>query len=354
MSQDDGLTKTARRIEALRKIITNTIWIAIVLIVLAAIGRFLIMKETHQPAQTVSLEKPVIEAIPWHEVDQEVATAITDARQSAEVFASEQISGWTRQLMERVDNDYLEWYFSYWTQQVMGLKRLGQYGVHYFLEEQPTAAEKLTEEIQEEFSKRVLRPQIAELELERIVRDTTNHYIVQLRSNLDSVPQKYKIPDANWERYIEGIALTTYGTDGNREVPVTLKTLVASGAGGAVLLSSKIKILVGKLTSKVMAKSAGKAASKMAAKTGGKVAAKAGGKFLGTIVGVGVLVWDIWDHNKTKNENKPILRQALADYFVELKDILMNDPEAGIMTTFNDLEKQVFSGLRLSQNKLIP
>jgi hypothetical protein len=297
------------------------------------------------------IEKPIVESIPWQDVDQEIATAITDARQSAELFASEQISIWTNQLMERVDNDFLEWYFSYWTQQVLGLKGLGQYGFHYFFEEQPTAAEKLTEEIQGEFSKRVLRPQIAELELERIVRDTTNHYIVQLRSNLDSVPKKYKIPHSNWERYIEGIALTTYGTDGNREVPVTLKTLVASGAGGAVLLAGKIKILVGKLTSKVMAKSAGKTASKIAAKTGGKVAAKAGGKFLGTIVGVGVLVWDIWDHNKTKNENRPILRQALADYFVELKDILLNDPEAGIMTTFNDLEKQIFSGLRLSQNK---
>jgi hypothetical protein len=351
MSNDDGLTKTARRIEALRKILTNIIWIAIVVVVLAAIGRYLVMKDVRQIPESGPQEKPVIEAIPWHEVDQAIATAIADTRQSTEMFASNQIDEWLAELMERVDNDFLEWYFSYWTQQVLGLKGLGQYGVHYFFENQPTVAEKLTEDIQEEFSKRVLRPQIAELKLERIVRDTADHYIVQLRSNLDSVPKKYKIPHAEWDRYLEGIALTTYGTDGNREVPVTLKALVASGAGGTVLLVSKMKVLVSKISSKVLAKSAGKAASKMAAKTGGKVAAKAGGKFLGIIVGVSVLAWDVWDHNKTKNENRPILRQALADYFLELKDILLNDPEVGIMTTFNDLERQVYMTLRTPQDR---
>lgn len=344
---EDGLTRTAKRFEAVRKILTNAIWIIIVIVVLAAIGRYFIAKDAYKSEQTIlTSEKPIIQTIPWHEVDKTVATAITETRKSTEAFAGQQLDEWMAGLMRRVDDDFLNWYFSYWTQQILGLEGLWQYGVNYFFENQPTAAEKLTEEIQEEFSKRVLRPQIAELELERIVRDTANHYVVQLRTNLETVPTTYKIPHADWDRYIEGIAITTAGTDGNRETPVTLKALTASGAGGAVLLAGKIKVLIGKLTSKVMAKSAGKAASKMAAKTGGKVAAKAGGKFLGTIVGIGVLVWDVWDHNKTKKENRPILRQAMADYFKELKDILMNDPEAGIMTTFNDLEKQVFSAMR--------
>lgn len=352
---EDGLTKTAKRVEAARKILTNTIWIVIVVVVLAAIGRYLVAKDANKAEQaTRPSEKPIVQTIPWHEVDKAVATAITETRKSTEAFAGQQLDAWMADLMKRVDTDFLEWYFSYWTQQLLGLEGLWQYGVKSFFEERPSAAEKLTEEIQEEFSKRVLRPSIAELELERIVRDTANHYVVQLRSNLSTVPTTYKIPHAEWDRYLEGIALTTAGTDANRETPVTLKALTATGAGGAVLLASKMKVLIGKLSSKVMAKSAGKAASKMAAKAGGKVAAKAGGKFLGTIVGVGVLVWDVWDHNNTKKENRPILRQAMADYFQELKDILMNDPEAGIMTTFNDLEKQVFSAVRQPQTQTKP
>ena len=107
----------------------------------------------------------MVQPIPWHEVDQAIATAITDTRKSTEAFASQQLDEWIAVFMERVDTDFLDWYFSYWTQQLFGLEGLWQYGVNYFFENQPTAAEKLTEEIQEEFSKRVLRPQIAQLKI---------------------------------------------------------------------------------------------------------------------------------------------------------------------------------------------
>jgi hypothetical protein len=349
---NDGLTKAAKRVESIRKIVTNTIWLIIIVVVLATIGRYFVARDVYNSEKIERpTEKPIVQTIPWDEVDKTVADAIKETRKSTEMFVEQQLDTWISGLMKRVDDSFLNWYFSYWTQQVLGLEGLWQYGVNYFFKNQPTASEKLTEEIQEEFSKRVLRPQIAELELERIVRETTNHYIAQLRSNLATIPTTYKIPHADWDRYIEGIAITTAGTDGNRETPVTLKALAATGAGGAVLLAGKINLLLGKLTGKVMAKSAGKAASKMAAKTGGKVAAKAGGKFLGAIVGIGVIIWDVWDHNRTKAENRPILRQAMADYFDELKDILMNDPEAGIITTFNDLERQIFSALQSTSPK---
>ncbi len=290
-------------------------------------------------------EKPIIQPIPWTEIDQSVVTAMQEARQATETFADEKLDQWIDDLMVRVDNDFLEWYFSYWTQQVLGLEGLWQYGVNSFFKNQPTAAEKLTEEIQEEFAKRVLRPQIAELTLERIVRETAEFYVVQLRKNLDVVPTKYKIPQADWERYMEGIALTTYGAEGNRETDLTLKTLTLTTAGGTVFLAGKMKFLVGKLSGKIMAKSTGKAAAKIATKTGAKVAAEGGGKFLGPIIGIGVLIWDVWDHYQTKKENRPLLRQSITDYFAELKDILLHDNESGIMAVFNDLERQVYTAL---------
>jgi hypothetical protein len=314
--------------------------------VLAAIGRYLIAKDDRSNPEVRSGEKYITEVLPWHEVDKDIAKAITETRKNTEIYASKQIKEWTDELMVRVDNDFLDWYFSYWTQQKIGFKGLYQYGVHYYFEKEPTAAEKLTEEIQNEFSKRVLRPQIAELELQRIIRDTANYYVSQLRNNIASIPKKYKIARTDWDDHIERLTFTVKDVDGNREVPVTLKVLTASGVGGTVLLAGKMKLLVGKLSSKVIAKSAGKAASKIAVKSGTKVVAKAGGKLLGTIVGVGVLIWDAWDHSNMVDENRPFLRQSMQDYFVELKEILLNDPEAGLMTTFNDLEKQVFSTLR--------
>jgi len=344
---DGSLDRTARRLEAIRRILTNLVWIAIVVVVLAAVGRYLISREDlwsgHETPARRSAERPVVEVVAWNEVDAAIADAVKRARESTEAHASEQMDVWTGQLMGRIDDDFLEWYFGYWTQQILGLEGLWQHGVHYFFESQPTAAERMTEEIQAEFARRVLRPQVAELELERIVRSTADHFVARLRENLAAVPATYKIPVVEWDRYLEGFALTTSSTEGGRETPLTLKALVASTGGGAVLLAAKLNVLLGKLSGKVIAKSAGAAASKLAAATGAKVAAKAGGKFLGPIVGVGILVWDVWDHQATEAENRPILRKALQDYLAELKDILLHDPESGIVTTFVDMEKQLLS-----------
>ncbi len=233
---DGSLDRTARRLEAIRRILTNFVWIAIVVVVLATAGRYLISREDlwggHE-APVRRAERPVVEVVAWNEVDAAIADAVTRARASTEAFASQQLDVWTGQLMARIDADFLEWYFSYWTQQILGLEGLWQHGVHYFFESQPSAAERLTEEIQAEFSKRVLRPQVAELELERIVRSTADHFVARLRENLAAAPATYKVPPVEWERYLEGFALTTYSTEGGRETPLTLKAIVASGGGGA-------------------------------------------------------------------------------------------------------------------------
>ena len=134
MSEEDGLIKTAHRVEAIWKILTKVIWIAVIAVILSAIGRYLWMTEPSQISEKVIREKPIIPSIPWHEVNRAIATAIINTRNSTEDFASQQIDEWINELMERVDSDFLNWYFSYWTQQVLGLKGLGQYGIHYFFE----------------------------------------------------------------------------------------------------------------------------------------------------------------------------------------------------------------------------
>jgi hypothetical protein len=122
---------------------------------------------------------------------------------------------------------------------------------------------------------------------------------------------------------------------------LTLKALTVTGVGSTALLAVHMKTMVGNITGKIITKSSGKVASKMAVKTGGKVAAKVGGKFFGTIAGLGVLVWDVWDHRTVERNNRPLLRQSLQDYFTELKSILLDDPEFGIMAAFHDFERQV-------------
>lgn len=343
---DNNLHKFADTLESVRRILTNGIWIAIVIILLASLGWFLAggefggKDENTVRSYTRSVQK-AHPSINWQEVDQDLVAALREARMAAREYAEAELDIWIATMMERVDDSFLEWYFSYWTQQVLGLKGLYQYGAHYVLKTQPTATEKLTEEIQQEFSTRVLRPQIAQRVLERIVQQSAEIYVANLVDKLNSFPETYKIPQPVWSEYLEDISVTAEQSDGNRTTPLTLKALTVTGAGGTVLLIGHLKAMLGKVGAKVMTKSSSKLASSMAAKTGGKVVAKVGGKFFGTIAGFGVLVWDIWDHTATEKDSRPLLRDSLEEYFQELKIILLDDPDYGVMTTFLMLEADI-------------
>lgn len=349
----DRFTTMAERLEALRKIVTNLVWLAVLLVILAGIGKiivFLGMDEVDQALKngtsTTDTQRPTRPTVDWRRVDADVAEAVEKAGDAAESFATELLGEWINSFMERVDNDFLDWYFSYWTQQVMGLRGLWQSGVHFFFSSQPTAAEKITETVQNQFANQVLRPEIAQMELEKIARRTVDLYVDALRQNLERIPETYNIPRAEWERYLDEFAMMTARTDGSRSVPLTLKTLVASGAGGTVLVGAEIGKMAGKVMGKSAAKAAGKTSGKLAAKTGTKVAAKSGGKFLGPIIGIGILIWDIWDHHRTKEVNRPVLRRAFADYFEALKDQILNDARYGIRTTFLEMERRIYETVR--------
>ncbi len=342
------LQRTAESLEHIRRILTNSIWIIVIVVLLAGLGWF-VSRTALSPTNTISTAdsaqqtKPVLPKIDWHAVDASLAQAMKSAREVARTYAAAELEKWVDDLMGRVDDSFLDWYFNYWTQQLLGLKGLYQYGVHYVIKNQPSASEKLTEEIQTEFASRVLRPQVAEKTLERIIQQTATLYITSLQNELEPIPQEYGIRSAEWQKYLEDIALTTQASPGGRQTPLSLKALTVSGTGGALLLTTNMKGLVTKVGSKVMTKSSGKVASAMAAKTGGKVVAKVGGKFFGTITGIGVLVWDLWDHKNTQKQNRPQLRQTLQDYLTELKLLLLDDPDYGVMATLYDLERQVTS-----------
>ena len=80
-----------------------------------------------------------------------------------------------------------------------------------------------------------------------------------------------------------------------------------------------------------MGKMTGSAASEMAAKSGSGMAAKIGGETFGQVIGIAVIAWDVIDHFFTKQTELPILRRNIADYFGQMKNRLLHDPESGIL-----------------------
>lgn len=331
------------------------VWVAVILIVIVPLlGRGFIANSLSGDAgdlggkssDIVVIEKKIIDD---SKIDRAIATALKDAHTNAEHFTSERLDEWVDELMSRVDGSFLDWYFNYFTQKKLEfstpfvwLSSAVAHRIHTNTESPgQKVAENLTAEFQSEFAKRVLRPKIAQLELERITRETINLYISELGNNLSSIQSTYKIPQGQWERYLSDIAITINDTEGNIS-NLSLKVLV----GGSTYLIAKAMLpVVTKVGSKVAVAFAGKATAKMAAKTGGVVAGKIGAEFLDPIVGVGILIWDVWDYHHTVAVERPILRAAILDYLKEVKASLMDNPDNGIMAVIYQLESGILKSV---------
>lgn len=322
--------------------VTRFLWIIVVVVLLALLGRWLFFSGAERGNGRPRIQtKPVVEKVDWSRVDAEVAKVLHKGRTAAAEFAGQRVDQWIAANMQRVDSEFLPWYFSYWTQQELGLKSLLYQVVHWVDSGTPSAAERITRRVQEEFAIRVLRPQVAQMELERMVKDTVALYSETVRSGLDVVAGQYDIHPAEWDRYINDVAVMIRQAESGRSVSLSLKAMTAVAAGGAVVLYRLLRPAFTRLTARLSARLAGRAATKMASKTGAQAAARVGGRFAGALIAVGVIIWDVWDHYNTRKQAQPVLRQNIADYFAELKQALLNDPEFGVVTVIAGLEQKL-------------
>lgn len=321
-------------------------WLIVAIIVLVTLGKIFLSKSDKSTLERKPITKPVVQRVDWSKVNKAIAKTMTEARLSTEQMAAGKLDLWIADTMIRVDNDFLDWYFGYWTQQKLGLKSLLAQVWHWVDSDSPTPAEKLTMEVQEEFTNRVIRPQIAQLEIERIIAEIVAHYSATLKDKLALIPVEYKITPAEWDRYIGDMAVMIKSVDANRGTPLTLKAIVGLTAGGTIMVVSTLRPMITRIGARISSRMAAKTAAKMAAKTGGNVAAKTGGRFLGPIIAIGIIIWDVWDHYSTKAKAKPILRQNIHDYLNEVKQSLLHDPSYGIMTIIYQMEQGISSEVK--------
>lgn len=343
----------SRRIQAWGSFLhslSRFLWLAVILIVLVVLGKLFLFKgsDTTGP-DTRPVKKPVVQKVRWEEINADIARVMAEVRQDTETAAGKKLDLWIDKQMVRVDGDFLPWYFSYWTQQKIGLKSLLYQVLNWVDSDNPPPAERITREVQEEFANRVLRPQIAQMEIERIINETITRYSSQLKEEFQKIPQEYDIRRADWERYLGDIAIMVKNVEANRRTSLSLKAVAGVTAGGMILMLRSIRPIITKITSRISARMASKAASRMATKTGSQVAARMGGRFVGALIAVGIIIWDVWDHYQTRKKALPVLRQNIHDYFQEVKQSILNDPEHGIMTVIYDLETRMSEKLKKQQ-----
>ncbi len=333
------------------------IWaIVILIVVIPLLGQFFIARAFPPDAETKNINEPkeiVVQTVDWSAVDKAMVGALKAARQSAKKSAEAELDIWVEELTNRVDESFLDWYFGYFNQKTREFKsffvQVSSGTLHLLNDNNPTPSEKLAEiitrDFQEQFAKRVLRPQIAQLRLERLTKKTVKCYLNDLSSNLNQISVTYQIPKADWNRYLNDIALSINNTEGNVS-SLSMKVLV--GGGAYLALKPLAAPLILKVGSKVVTKMAGKTGAKIAAKTGASLAGKIGAELLDPIVGIGIILWDVWDYNRTVAIDRPILRENIADYLEEMKLSILANPENGIMTAVDKIESEILDSIELN------
>ncbi|MCC3404886.1 MAG: hypothetical protein JGK17_04690 [Microcoleus sp. PH2017_10_PVI_O_A] len=327
------------------KTVTPMIWTVVILVVIIPLlGNFLISQSLTNTATTTVVVSPPHD---FSKVNQDIKNAIQKANTTAETFASKELDKWETEVIARVDNSFLDWYFDYFNQKKMEFTVPFNFVKSAVLNRfDMTAAsravsEKLTEDFQREFANRVLVPKNAQLKFQLITQDTANLYIAEVSKNVKVVQNNYNIPQVQWDKYLNDIA-TTISDKGNVS-NLSLKVLV--GGSGYLIAKPLILGVATKVGSKVTAKVASKAAAKIATKTGGTVASQLGVGLIDPIVGVGIIMWDLWDYNHTVTIERPILREHLVSYLKDVKKSLLTNPETGIMAAIYQLESGILKSL---------
>jgi hypothetical protein len=351
MSRDSEKISYSEKTERLKvitqfiKTVTPMIWtIVIIVVIIPLLGNFLISKSLTNTATTTVVVSPPHD---FSKINQDLKSAIQKANTTAETFASKELDKWETEVIARVDNSFLDWYFDYFNQKKMEFTVPFNFVKSAVLNRfDMTAAsravsEKLTEDFQREFANRVLVPKNAQLKFQLITQDTANLYIAEVSKNVKVVQNNYNIPQVQWDKYLNDIA-TTISDKGNVS-NLSLKVLV--GGSGYLIAKPLILGVATKVGSKVTAKVASKAAAKIATKTGGTVASQLGVGLIDPIVGVGIIMWDLWDYNHTVTIERPILREHLVSYLKDVKKSLLTNPETGIMAAIYQLESGILKSL---------
>ena len=292
----------------------------------------------------------------WNEIDRQLSESLRAARLNTEELAQFELNAWKRELMKKVDDDFLDWYYGYFTQKAM------EFGIPFAWlmlkldqpfdnlsrkdEKDLNAAEiiqkRMVEDFNRKFKKLVLNREAEELLKEKIERVGIT-YATSIGTQFSKVKAQYQVTDPEWEEHLGKLAQLIYDT-GNSESDL-------SAVGINSNLSTKVfaatTVTVG---TKLAAKFATKAVGKTATKAGASVAAKTGAELLNPFLAVGFLVWDVWDYQNMVDKSRPELRQNISDYLEELKYSILAG-EDSILSALSEVEADLYRELQnLSSN----
>jgi hypothetical protein len=315
------------------KVISIFCVILLILLFITNLGDMKVFKVQKPTEVSPSVPVPSLN----YDLNEEVLNAMSNAFIVANDYVEAELDVWINEMMSRVDENFLDDYFSF--MQVKKREILTVYNSIKKLinKNAETAEEAAIRELEEEISRKIIIPEIAQARINNITDEAIKLYVNSLDEQLADVQKGYNVPTLDWNKYISSICGLTFDME-NKNYPIAFKSVVTSGAAlTGYAMAPVIKNVATKVSTKVAEKSAAKIAEKAAITAVAKTTGKQAGNIAKSIPYVGwgvtaaICAWEIVDYSNTATEGKELLRENLFDYFQEVKKELLASKEQSIM-----------------------
>ena len=287
----------------------------------------------------------------WQHVDSDIANASSAATESARDYARVALDHWISLVRMRIEDDFIPWFGSYWTQQWLA----GKMAWYKLGAEEGTdpAVKQLAAYLQEQFQERVLAPVAKEIDPDVIREQTTEYYVQILNKQLQEIQQRYGVPSDQFDRRIKDISVIAPTPDPTRSAslyqlvhadPVTslpayeaLIAQIRENAGETGPSEARISPVAQKVSEKL--------AARLITSGGASAAAAVVGGIPGMIISLGAAGFGAMAHEKDRPKLEALLRENLTPVLDDMWRDLMEDPAAGVMAAVYHLSKQIKASL---------
>lgn len=295
----------------------------------------------------------VVSESTWLRVEWDIVAASQAATGQAKSYAQGSMESWRGFVYQRTDADFIPWFSSYWTQQWLSMK-VAWYKLNAG-DETGVVENRLALYLQEQYHDRVLEPVAEEIDPDGVMQQATKRYVQFLGQQLQGLPQRYGVPQDQFDRRLQDIPAIVLGSpaahnaslyqivhaDPLDRLPayVSLVERIRTASGGAGVGSSATGI------SSVAKRTSEKLAAELVTSGAASAASAVVGRVAGMAISLGVAGFTAIARANERPEVEAHLRQNLnADFDEEWLD-LMRNPATGVLSGVYHISGQIEGSL---------
>lgn len=298
------------------------------------------------PVRAPELAPPAVQTqiqIPentWWQVESDIGDASLAVTGLAKNYVRGSMENWRGRVSQRTETDFIPWFTDYWTQQWLAIK-LAWYNLNAG-EEADLAVKRLAKYLQEQYDDRVLIPVAKEIDPNLVREQATQLYVQFLGEQLQGIPQRYGIPQAQFDQRLKEIPAISLAPPAAHSASLyeiihaeplprlpAFAALTAQirkdGGGGAGTgpMDSRISPVANRVGEKL--------ADKVVSSGGASAAAAAIGGIGGMMISLGAAGFGAFAHENDRPAMEAQLRESLNGALDDMWLSLMEDRATGVM-----------------------